>query len=84
MALGQPTPVMGADGQPKVDARGAAITRVFDLAAGKYDLTVRAGPSFTTRREEAASQMIDFIQAYPPAAGAIGDILARTLIMAGE
>ena len=79
VALGQPTPVMGADGQPKVDARGAAITRVFDLAAGKYDLTVRAGPSFTTRREEAASQMIDFIQAYPPAAGAIGDILARNL-----
>ncbi len=77
--LGQPAPVVGPDGRPKVDAQGAAITRIYDLAAGKYDLTVRAGPSFTTRREEAASQMIEFIRAFPPAAGAIGDILARNL-----
>ncbi len=77
--LGAPAPVMDAGGKPRLDAQGLAITKIYDLAAGKYDLTVRAGPSFTTRREEAASQMIDFIQAYPPAAGAIGDILARNL-----
>lgn len=55
------------------------ITRTYDLAAGKYDLTVKAGPSFTSRREEAATQMIELIRAYPPAAPVIGDLLARNL-----
>ena len=77
--LNQPAPVIGQNGQPMVDERGQAITRMHDLSAGKYDLSVRAGPSFTTRREEAANQMIEFIRAFPPAAGAIGDILARNL-----
>lgn len=55
------------------------ITRIYDLAAGKYDLTVKSGPSFTSRREEAATQMIELIRAYPPAAPVIGDLLARNL-----
>lgn len=55
------------------------ITRIYDLAVGKYDLTVKSGPSFTSRREEAATQMIELIRAYPPAAPVIGDLLARNL-----
>jgi hypothetical protein len=35
---------------------------------GKYDVAVEAGPSFTTRREEAATQMFELIRAYPQAA----------------
>jgi hypothetical protein len=38
-----------------------------------------AGPSFTSRREEAATQMIELIRAYPPAAPLIGDLLAKNL-----
>ena len=56
-----------------------AIMAMHDLTAGKYDLTVTTGPSFTTRREEAAAQMTEFIRAFPPAAPVIGDILARNL-----
>ena len=55
------------------------IEKIYDVTAGKYDLTVRAGPSFTSRREEAATQMIELIRAYPPAAPVIGDLLARNL-----
>ncbi|HEX7885480.1 MAG TPA: hypothetical protein VF474_05840, partial [Phenylobacterium sp.] len=44
-----------------------------------YDLTVRSGPSFTSRREEAANQMMELMRAYPPAAPLIGDLLARNL-----
>jgi enoyl-CoA hydratase/carnithine racemase len=55
------------------------IEKIYDLGAGKYDLTVRSGPSFTSRREEAATQMIELIRAYPPAAPMIGDLLARNL-----
>ena len=50
-----------------------------DLTSGKYDLTVTTGPSFTTKREEAAFQMTEFIRAFPAAAPVIGDILARNL-----
>ena len=56
-----------------------AVGRIYDLGAGKYDLTVRSGPSFTSRREEAATQMIELIRAYPAAAPLLGDLLARNL-----
>ena len=42
--------------------------RMHDLSAGKYDLTVESGPSYTTRREEAAAAMTELIQAYPASA----------------
>jgi hypothetical protein len=82
--------VLGPDGAPtsvgvaaggKADPLGPLrkIGKIYDLAAGKYDLTVRSGPSFTSRREEAATQMIELIRAYPAAAPVIGDLLARNL-----
>jgi hypothetical protein len=57
----------------------AEIEKIYDLTVGKYDLTVTSGPSFTSRREEAANQMIELIRAYPAAAPVIGDLLARNL-----
>ena len=80
--------VLGPDGAPQSvgvtsGGKGAealkAVERIYDLGAGKYDLTVRSGPSFTSRREEAATQMIELMRAYPPAAPLLGDILARNL-----
>ena len=58
---------------------GEVLSHVYDLGRGKYDLTVEAGPSFTTRREEAASQMIELIRAFPQAAPVLGDQLAKNL-----
>lgn len=72
----------GASGPPSpngFDAASEVLSHVYDLARGKYDLTVEAGPSFTTRREEAASQMIELIRAFPAAAPVIGDQLAKNL-----
>jgi hypothetical protein len=66
-------------GQPMVDDTGQAVMRMHDLSAGKYDLTVTTGPSFTTRREEAAFQMTEMIRAFPPAAQVIGPELAKNL-----
>ncbi|MDW6020247.1 portal protein [Mesorhizobium sp. BAC0120] len=78
--VNQQMPQMNAQtGQPMVDPNGAPILAIHDLAAGKYDLTVETGPSFTTRREEAAEQMVEFIRAFPPAASVIGDLLAKNL-----
>jgi len=55
------------------------ISKIYDLGAGKYDCVVKAGPSFSTQREEAATQMIELIRAYPDAAPLIGDLLAKSL-----
>ena len=87
--------VLGPDGQASAVSVGAgaapaaaqanaggpipAIEKVYDLGAGTYDLTIAAGPSFASRREEAANQMLALIQAYPAAAPVIGDLLVKNL-----
>ncbi len=71
----QPTAAEAKD--QKEQAEG--IMRVYDLTTGKYDVTCEAGPSFTTKREEAAAQMTEFMRAVPAAGGLIGDLLAKNL-----
>jgi hypothetical protein len=79
--------VLGEDGTPEVvhvnsgqmQRRKDGTEGTFELGAGKYDLTVTAGPSFTTRREEAAVQMTELLRAFPQAAPIIGDLLAKNL-----
>jgi hypothetical protein len=71
-------------GQPQEEYAPAeqeipGLTKMFDLTAGKYDVTVSSGPSFTTRREESAQQMMEFIRVFPQAAPLIGDLLAKNL-----
>jgi len=66
-------------GQPMVDETGQAIMALHDLSAGKYDLTVTTGPSFTTRREEAAFQMTEMMRALPASAPILGKHLAKNL-----
>jgi len=69
---------------PELAQRLQAVTRIFDLTAGKYDVTVTAGPSFNSRREEAATQMMEFIRVFPQSAGLIGDLLAKNLDWPGS
>ena len=59
------------------EGQEAQIIRIYSLSAGKYDLTVQTGPSFTTRRQEAAAQMQELFRAYPPAAEVIGDLFVK-------
>jgi hypothetical protein len=63
------------------DANGIdqPVMAMHDLTVGKYDLTVTTGPSFTTRREEAAFQMTEMIRALPASAPILGKHLARNL-----
>jgi hypothetical protein len=76
--------VLGEDGSSKeVKINGEyeedGIIKMHDLAAGKYDLIVKSGPSFTTRREEAATQMMELVRSFPDAAPIIGDLIAQNL-----
>ncbi len=58
---------------------GESIQRIYDLTVGKYDSVVTIGPSFSTQREEAAQNMLAFVQAVPAAGPLIGDLLAKNL-----
>lgn len=83
--------ILGMDDQPRmvlVHADNAdAITEdmkkgiagIYDLAVGRYDVTVTVGQSFQSKREEAVAAMTAFMEAFPPAAPAIGDILADNM-----
>jgi hypothetical protein len=82
--------ILGEDGAPQNvqigDAEQARMTRfnegvenIYALDVGSYDLTVSVGPGFNSRREEAATQMMELIRAYPAAAPYIGDLLVKNL-----
>jgi hypothetical protein len=81
VSVGSTAPAAQAGAPPQADPSGElkSVERIYDLTVGRYDLTVEAGPSFTSRREEAANQMIQLIQAYPAAAPVLGDLLAKNL-----
>jgi hypothetical protein len=74
-------PVMGPNGQPMVQPDGKPIMKTVmamrDLRVGKYDLTVAAGPSFTTRRQESVAAMTELMRSFPPSAQIVAPILAK-------
>lgn len=50
-----------------------------DLNQGRYDVRLRTGPSYATKRLEAADSMLQFVQAVPAAAQIIGDLIAKNM-----
>jgi hypothetical protein len=76
--INQPFEKQGEEG-PELDEQGNPVLGMYDLSVGKYDLTVKAGPSYTTQRQEAAEQMMQLIQSFPAAAPVIGDLIAANL-----
>ncbi|MCK4621295.1 MAG: hypothetical protein KAT62_03670 [Desulfuromonadales bacterium] len=50
-----------------------------DMALGKFDVTVSAGPSYQTQRLEAADSLMQFAQAVPAAASLLSDLIAKNM-----
>ena len=65
--------------QPGMPQTPEAMLKIYDLTSGKYDITIETGPSYTTRREEAAEQQMQFIQSIPNAGPLVGDLIAKNL-----
>jgi hypothetical protein len=82
--LNQPLPPemiqkMQQEQMEKNQEEAKEIIDIYDVTVGKYDVTVEAGPSYTTQREEAAQQMIQFTQGNPQLMPLIGDLIAKNL-----
>lgn len=69
--------VLGVDEEPKVVRINDPENGGMDLSAGKYDIVVETGPSYSTRRTESADAMTAFIQAVPMAGQVAGDLIAK-------
>lgn len=75
--------VLGEDMKPQVVQVNQPMPQpdgtelIYDLQNGKYDVTVKTGPNFTTQREEFATSVTEFIRAYPPAAPILLDMVAK-------
>ena len=80
--------VMGIDGQRsqvkikpnmpqavEADPKGKVLA--LNPCVGKYDVRVKAGPSYTSQREETAQQLTEMIQAQPQLAPVLGPMWAR-------
>lgn len=75
---GQPAPQQGMD-TPKDDPNA----RLYDLNVGTYDVVVKVGPSYSTQREQAVTQLTELIRSAPEAAPIIGDILVSNMDIPG-
>lgn len=57
----------------------ATDSLIHDMSVGKYDVEISVGPSFATKRLEAAESMIAFFQAFPQGAAAAADLVAKNM-----
>lgn len=53
------------------------VLKIFNPTFGKYGVTVTIGPSYATKRVEAAESMMDFVRALPQTAQFIADLVAK-------
>lgn len=68
---------MGQAVAPMQGPDGEITGHIYDITAGKYDLTVKAGPSFGTRREEAREEIVEIIRNVPDSATILGPMYLR-------
>lgn len=85
--------IIGKDDKPKLVMLGKGespadlaqlklergITGVYDLSAGKFDVTTSVGGSFQSRRQEAAVAMTELVRAYPNAFPMMGDLMIKNM-----
>lgn len=71
--------VIGKDGEARlVRINDQNDPESIDLAKGKYDVAISTGPSFTTKRVEAAENVLQLAQAVPLLGQVAPDLLVET------
>lgn len=68
--------ILGADEATKIQRINDGPDSI-DINQGKFDIVVETGPSYSTKRVEAAESMMQFVQAVPTAGQVAGDLIAQ-------
>jgi len=83
--------ILGEDGSPRTvnlnpntqtpsaNTDNPAIDSIFNPTIGRYDVVCDAGPSYATKRDEAANMMITLTQANPSLFNIIGDLMLKNM-----
>lgn len=80
--------ILGVDGSaetvqldPSLPAPSAKLgtKTIYNIGIGTYDVTVSVGPSYTSRRQEAADAMIEMTQSNPAIWGTHGDLITKAM-----
>ena len=53
--------------------------RLYNIGVGLYDVTVNAGPSYATQRQETREILIEMLRARPDLGAVVGDILMKSM-----
>lgn len=67
--------VVGADGKATLELINSEQNN--DITLGKYGVTVSVGPATATKRQQAAEQMMAFVNAMPQQAAMVMDLVAE-------
>lgn len=81
--------ILGEDGQRELIRINQEFQRngknvKYQLDVGQYDVIVEAGPSFATRRMEAAASMENMTQKNPQLMGIVGDLILKNMDWPGS
>jgi portal protein len=57
----------------------AGVEKIYDLSTGKYDVTVSVGPSYGSKRQQAAEAMLQLTQAAPQLMAVAGDLMVENM-----
>lgn len=81
--------ILGVDGEPKMvqlnpnqqqaTMRAQGGETIHNIGMGKYDVSVSTGPSYTTRRQEAAEAMMQMVQGNPAMMQIMGDLMVKNM-----
>lgn len=80
--------ILGIDGEPDMvqlnpNLQQASVKMgaktIYNLNVGKYDVSVSTGPSYTTRRQEAAEAMMQMTQGNPGMMQIMGDLMVKNM-----
>jgi hypothetical protein len=70
--------ILGSDGEAALKSiNDPDDPESVDLTSGKYSVTLSTGPSYTTKRVEAAESMMSFINAAPQAFAVAADLIVE-------
>jgi len=67
------------NGAPPDDGELAGVSKIYDLGVGRYDVSVTVGPSYQSKRQEAAAAQIELLKVNPTVFPLIGDLVVGNM-----